>query len=107
MNLRDIERLTKTPIPVMAHKFGLAAPEPGARLEKRAPRGRQRPLQHKASHVREDRPRGGEAKRKDAPAHHRDQGDRRDRKGNAVWSNRPAPKRNGRNSRKRPVDRPR
>ncbi|MGE3250831.1 MAG: DEAD/DEAH box helicase [Hyphomonadaceae bacterium] len=130
LNLRDIERLTKQPVPVMEHDLSLATPKPGERAPSRPPRGKQQQQRrpHKASHAHAEHDRGekrppspnrNEHKRgQKKPAHHRDgahasqgavkarewnpdrdgkrdQGDRRDRKGNQVWSNSPPPR--GRN----------
>ncbi len=108
-NLRDIERLTKIPVPVMEHAFSLSAPRAGERTPQRAkphrpayaPKGRaghdgkpQRsayPPKAQAGHEEAAR---GYAKPKHARDGARDDGDRRDRKGQQVWSNNGPPRAN-------------
>jgi len=89
--LRDIERLTKQAVPVMETDLSLRAP----RADERAPRpkgpsGRsgqpQRkhaPKKHHASAAHGK----AHAKQGHGPTRTREEGDRRDRKGNAIWSN--------------------
>ena len=98
--LRDIEKLTKLTVPVMETDFSLAAPK----AEERAPRPkgpagrgpRQQQQQRKpqaAKHHASEAHGKAHAKQGHAPSRARDEGDRRDRKGNAVWSNNgPPPK---------------
>ncbi len=89
--LRDIEKLTKQAVPVMETDYSLAAPRADDRTPRpKGPAGRngqqQRrhtPKKHHASDAHE--------KPQRAPSHTRDDGDRRDRKGNSVWSNSGAP----------------
>jgi ATP-dependent RNA helicase RhlE len=98
--LKDLQRLTKQDVPVMTHELSLPTPKADERTLKPRPQGQKQPRPQrrgrggkdalgtpprKPSHARgDDRPREGGS---------RDQGDRRDRKGNAVWSNSgPAPK---------------
>jgi len=90
--LRDIERLTKQVVDVMETDFSLSAPRAGERAQ--APKGpqRKRPSGHK--------PRGPSShhaasaqKQERAHGRSRDDGDRRDRKGNDVWSNNGRPQR--------------
>jgi ATP-dependent RNA helicase RhlE len=109
--LKDIARLTKQDVPVMTHELSLPTPKADERTPKPRPQGQKQPRQpqrgraparhhasdahgkpqRKPSHARNE-----SAKRGDDRTHNggsRDQGDRRDRKGNAVWSNSgPAPK---------------
>jgi len=90
--LRDIERLIKQEVPVLAHALSLPAPKPGDRLPPKAPRGRQQQPQRRGQSAH-GKPHGDhrEPHHRDARGHdaqHRDGGDqRRDRKGNAIWSN--------------------
>jgi ATP-dependent RNA helicase RhlE len=98
--LKDIERLTKQPVPVLETDLSLAAPraaehapKPRPQNKKQPPR-RHAPKQHHASDAHDK----AHAKQGRA-AVHRDAGDRRDRKGNAVWSNSPPPR--GRRGRQR------
>ncbi len=91
--LRDIERLTKQAVPVLSHAMGLPAPSEHERVQRpkqpqRVSKGPPRASHDKprASHDNPRAPRGH-----GAPAG--DQGERRDRKGNAVWSNSGAPPR--------------
>ncbi len=101
--LKDIEKLTKQPVPVMTTPLSLPTPQPGDRTPRPKPQGRaQRPQQRsegrpQGQRFQERKPHGpkhadarGEhkPKRKEHGASHvRDNGDRRDRKGNDVWSN--------------------
>ncbi len=92
--LRDIERLTKQSVPVMETDLSLRAP----RADERVPRplktggGGGRPA-HPARKHAPKKHHGSEAhghahaKQGHAPSRSREDGDRRDRKGNAVWSN--------------------
>jgi ATP-dependent RNA helicase RhlE len=152
MPLRDIEKLIKQAVPILDTKFSIAPPQPGEKLIKPPPRGRQakgtspnppragRSQQHGpkrreappreerdvkaapqlAKREAAERPNRDHAQRerpnreRNAPhgqhregqkrqgqkipgeARGRDDGDRRDRKGNAVWSNSPAPRNNTR-----------
>jgi ATP-dependent RNA helicase RhlE len=108
--LRDIVRLTKQDVPVMETDFSLAAPRADERAPRPRPQGKKqaRPQQRgggSSKHHASDP--HGKAQRRPAHAHNqspkrddrsrdaggRDNGDRRDRKGNAVWSNSgPTPK---------------
>lgn len=89
--LRDIEKTIKQTVPVMETDYSLAAPRADERVQRpKGPAGRggqnQRrhaPKKHHASESHDKPPR--------TPSHARDEGDRRDRKGNAVWSNSGAP----------------
>ena len=96
--LRDIEKLTKQAVPVMHTEFSLAPP----RADDRTPRPKQTnsrgghsqqpqrkhaPKQHHTS----DAHGNAHAKQGRKPTHARDEGDRRDRKGQDVWSNSAAP----------------
>ena len=90
--LRDIEKLTKQAVPVMETDYSLSPPRADDRTPRpKGPAGRggqnqQRrhaPKKHHASEAHE--------KPQRAPSHARDDGDRRDRKGNSVWSNNGAP----------------
>jgi ATP-dependent RNA helicase RhlE len=78
--LRDIERLTKQPVPVRAHPLASAPPRAAAPKDAGATK----------SAAKRPPPR--------SHAHRRDEGDRRDRKGNEIWSN-SAPPRGRRNRR--------
>lgn len=99
--LKDIERLTKQPVPVMETDLSLRAPKADERaVRPKGPAGRSvhparkhAPKQHHASETH-DR---AHAKQGHAPSRVRanethDRGDRRDRKGNSVWSNSGPPK---------------
>ncbi|MFZ4071242.1 MAG: DEAD/DEAH box helicase [Caulobacterales bacterium] len=107
--LRDIERLTKQKVPVMDHPLGMAAPAPGAAIPpppKQGQRGRPGGFTRPQGHSRPPHRERGERNDRGPPkAANRDQGaresgardnaardtgDRRDRKGNDVWSNGPA-----------------
>jgi ATP-dependent RNA helicase RhlE len=93
--LKDIERLTKQAVPVMDTDLSLRAPKADERpVRPKGPAGRSvhparkhAPKKHHASEMH------GKAHAKQGHgASHRDAGDRRDRKGNAVWSNSAPPK---------------
>jgi ATP-dependent RNA helicase RhlE len=61
MPLRDIERLTKVPVPVLEHKLGLPPPQPGERMIKppgRTPKG-SKPNPQRAPRARFGEQRGG------------------------------------------------
>jgi ATP-dependent RNA helicase RhlE len=94
--LKDIERLTKQAVPVMETDFSLRAPKPDERPARpKGPAGRsvhpaRKPQAGKKKHHASDTHGKAHAKQGHAPTH-RDNGDRRDRKGNAVWSNSGAP----------------
>ncbi|MGD9966758.1 MAG: DEAD/DEAH box helicase [Hyphomonadaceae bacterium] len=93
--LKDIEKLTGQPAPVMETDFSLRAPKADERPARpKGPAGRSvhsarkhAPKKHHAS----DAHGKAHAKQGHGPSH-RDAGDRRDRKGNAVWSNSAPPK---------------
>lgn len=93
--LRDIERLTKQAVPVMETDLSLRAPKTDERVQRpKGPAGRSAhparkhaPKKHHAS----DTHGKAHAKQGHAASHARDAGDRRDRKGYAVWSNSGAP----------------
>jgi ATP-dependent RNA helicase RhlE len=95
--LRDIERLTKQGVPVLETDFSLAAPRADDRTPRpKGPAGRpQRPQQRNHGpkrHHGSDAHGKAHAKQGHSPSHARgeqasDRGDRRDRKGNDVWSN--------------------
>ena len=94
--LKDIERLTKQAVPVMETDYSLAAPKKDERPARpKGPAGRSvhparksAPKKHHAS----DAHGKAHAKQGHGPTRSRDEGDRRDRKGNAVWSNSAPPK---------------
>jgi ATP-dependent RNA helicase RhlE len=95
--LKDIERLTKQPVPVIETDMSLRAPKADERpVRPKGPAGRSvhparkhAPKKHHASETHGK----AHAKQGHAPTRSRDDGDRRDRKGNAVWSNNgPPPK---------------
>ncbi len=91
--LRDIERLTKQAVPVMETDLSLHAPKADERLQR--PKGgpqRAHPARKHAAkkHHASEAHGKAHAKQGHGPTH-RDKGDRRDRKGNAVWSNNGAP----------------
>ena len=101
--LRDIERLTKQAVPVMETDLSLAAPRADERPARpKGPSGRdgqpQRKRIPKKHHGSETHERA-HAKQGRKPSHARDTGDRRDRKGNEVWSNSGPPR--GRNAKRR------
>jgi ATP-dependent RNA helicase RhlE len=89
--LRDIERLTKQPVPVLQHK--LATRAPGA--DDRTPRP---PQQNRGNQHADRKPHGAKPKQNAHGQSHardnqaRDRGDRRDRKGHDVWSNNGPPR---------------
>ena len=92
--LRDVEKLTKQAVPVLETDFSLEAPRPDERAPRpKQPRRQQQrkrgPKQHHAS----DAHGKAHAKQGRQHSHARDEGDRRDRKGNAMWSNSGAPPR--------------
>ncbi|MGQ0531268.1 MAG: DEAD/DEAH box helicase, partial [Caulobacteraceae bacterium] len=92
--LRDIERLTKQPVPVMETDMSLRAPRADERVQR--PKGQPgrsvHPARKHAAKKHHASEAHGKAHAKQGHgAAHRDAGDRRDRKGNAVWSNSGAP----------------
>ena len=93
--LKDIERLTRQPVPVMETDLSLAAPKPDERTPKSRPQGQKQPRPQQRTHAPKKRhasdTRGKAHAKQGHGASHRDVGDRRDRKGNAVWSNSAAP----------------
>ena len=94
--LRDIERLTRQRVPVMETDLSLRAPKADERPARpKGPPGRSAhparkhaPKKHHASEAHGH----AHAKQGHVPTRTRDAGDRRDRKGNAVWSNSAPPK---------------
>jgi len=93
--LRDIERLTKQAVPVMETDLSLRAPKADDRAPRpKGPAGRSvhpaRKPAAKKHHVSETHGKA-HAKQGHGASHARDAGDRRDRKGYAVWSNSGAP----------------
>ena len=97
-NLRDIERLTKQPVPVTTHALSLPPPREGDRIPRPAPRGQQRQGQRPPQ-------RGGQKSHGHSKGGQRSEGQRSDgRSGDkgkgAIWSNQPGPAR-GRKSRQR------
>jgi ATP-dependent RNA helicase RhlE len=92
--LRDIEKLTKQAVPVMETDFSLRAPRADERVQRpKGPVGRSpHPARKHASKKHHPSETHGHAHAKQGHAtRSRDEGDRRDRKGNAVWSNNGAP----------------
>ncbi|MBL8544712.1 MAG: DEAD/DEAH box helicase [Hyphomonadaceae bacterium] len=95
--LRDIEKLTKQTVPVMETDFSLAAPKADERAPRpkgpagRGPRQQQQRKPQAAKHHASEAHGKAHAKQGHAPSRARDEGDRRDRKGNSVWSNSGAP----------------
>lgn len=92
--LRDIERLTKQAVPLMETDLSLRAPKSeGAGPRTKAPAGRggqpQRKRAPKKHHASEAHGKA-HAKQGHTRSRAREEGDRRDRKGNSVWSNSPA-----------------
>ncbi|MEZ5970360.1 MAG: DEAD/DEAH box helicase [Hyphomonadaceae bacterium] len=93
--LRDIEKLTKQAVPVLETDMSLRAPKPDEKVVRpKGPTGRsvhparkRAPKKHHASEAHGK----AHAKQGHGPNRSRDEGDRRDRKGNAVWSNSGAP----------------
>jgi ATP-dependent RNA helicase RhlE len=94
--LRDIERLTKQAVPVMETDMSLRAPRADERVQRpKGPTGRNGQPQAKRGpkrHHASDTHGKAHAKQGHGPTH-RDNGDRRDRKGNDVWSNAGPPRR--------------
>ncbi|MGE0740614.1 MAG: DEAD/DEAH box helicase [Hyphomonadaceae bacterium] len=90
--LKDIEKLTKQAVPVMHTEMSLPAPSAGDRTPRPKGPGRPAPRKHapKKHHASEAHG-NAHAKQGHGPSRARDEGDRRDRKGNAVWSNNGAP----------------
>ncbi|MEZ5959842.1 MAG: DEAD/DEAH box helicase [Hyphomonadaceae bacterium] len=96
--LRDIEKLTKQPVPVLETDFSLRAPRADEKVVRpKGPTGRAGNSAHPArkriqkKHHASDAHGKAHAKQGHAPTRSRDEGDRRDRKGNSVWSNSGAP----------------
>jgi len=96
--LRDIEKLTKQPVPVLETDFSLRAPRADEKVVRpKGPAGRSSNSAHPArkrvqkKHHASDAHGNAHAKQGHAPTRSRDEGDRRDRKGNSVWSNSGAP----------------
>ncbi|HYD72998.1 MAG TPA: helicase-related protein, partial [Candidatus Binatia bacterium] len=93
--LRDIEKLTKQAVPVMETDFSLRAPKADERVQRpKGPTGRNGQPQRKHApqkHHASDAHGKAHAKQGHGPNRSRENGDRRDRKGNAVWSNSGAP----------------
>ncbi len=92
--LKDIERLTKQGVPVMETDFSLRAPKADERAPRpKAPgaRGPQTRKHAPRTHHAVDAHGKAHAKQGHSASHARDTGDRRDRKGNEVWSNNGAP----------------
>ncbi len=89
--LKDIERLTKQAVPVMETDLSLRTPRADERVVRpKGPAGRSAhparkhaPKKHHGSETHGH----AHAKQGHAPSRSREEGDRRDRKGNAVWSN--------------------
>lgn len=98
--LRDIERLTKQAVPVMETDMSLRAPKADDRTprpkgsagrsahpaRKHAPKKHHASDAHGKAHAKQGH---GATRGREEPS--RDRGDRRDRKGNSVWSNNGAP----------------
>ena len=95
--LKDIEKLLKQTVPVMETDLSLRAPKADERpVRPKGPAGRSGSVhparKHAAKkHHASDTHGKAHAKQGHAPSRARDEGDRRDRKGNAVWSNNGAP----------------
>ncbi len=92
--LRDIEKTIKQTVPVMESDYSLAAPRADDRTPRpKGPAGRkpqgQRPQQRRPEGKKPAGNAHDKPQRSPSPA--RDEGDRRDRKGNSVWSNSGAP----------------
>lgn len=104
--LKDIQRLTKQDVPVMKHALSLPTPKADERTPKPRAQGQKQgrpqqprrpgaggPKKHHASeahgHAHAKQGHGPTKARDDQQS--RDRGDRRDRKGNGVWSNDGAP----------------
>jgi ATP-dependent RNA helicase RhlE len=92
--LKDIEKLTQQAVPVMETDFSLRAPKADDRpVRPKGPAGRSVHPARKAApkkHHASDAHGKAHAKQGHGP-NSRDTGDRRDRKGNSVWSNAGAP----------------
>jgi ATP-dependent RNA helicase RhlE len=89
--LKDIERLTKQTVPVLIHELSLKTPSADERTPRPRPQGQKQGQGHRAKPHGERQPHAAKPKAK--PHGHskgRENGDRRDRKGNDVWSNGPA-----------------
>jgi ATP-dependent RNA helicase RhlE len=100
--LKDIERLTKQSVPVMVHALSLKTPSADERVPRPRPQGQKQGQGHRAAPHGERKPHAAKPKAK--PHGHsngRENGDRRDRKGNDVWSNGP-PQRSNNNKRRAP-----
>jgi ATP-dependent RNA helicase RhlE len=93
--LRDIERMMKQAVPVMETDLSLRAPKADDRTPRpKGPAGRPQQQQRKHApkkHHASEAHGKAHAKQGHAPTRSRDEGDRRDRKGYAVWSNSGAP----------------
>ena len=95
--LKDIEKLLKQAVPVMETDLSLRAPKADERpVRPKGPAGRSGSVhparKHAAKkHHASDTHGKAHAKQGHAPSRARDEGDRRDRKGNSVWSNSGAP----------------
>jgi len=108
--LRDVERLTKQKVPVMETDLSLRTPADDERVQRpkgpsrggRGGNGGQQQRKHapKRHHGSETHGKA-HAKQGHAPSHARDEGDRRDRKGQEVWSNGPRQPQRGRRQRTR------
>lgn len=101
-NLRGIERLTKQAVPVLEHQFSLATPQPRAPGERGEPRNngprkpsrdarrtKRAPMQNNERSG--DRPNADRQPERAPRAAGGGGEERRDRKGNEVWSNSPGP----------------
>jgi len=103
--LKDIERLTKQPVPVMQTGFSLATPradertprprQPGGGANRGGGQGQQQQRRHapKKHHASDAHDKPARAPRHARDEQGKDRGDRRDRKGNDVWSNAGPPRR--------------
>lgn len=101
INLRDIERLTKQLVPVIVHALSLPAPQSGDRLPPRPPRKPHARQQQRPQHGKPQRKHAHARDERETAERKADQGDRRTRKGEEVWSNQPAPfKRNQKRNRR-------
>ena len=95
--LKDIEKLLKQAVPVMETDLSLRAPKADERpVRPKGPAGRSGSVhparKHAAKkHHASDTHGKAHGKQGHAPSRARDEGDRRDRKGNSVWSNSGAP----------------
>jgi ATP-dependent RNA helicase RhlE len=102
--LRDIERLTKQKVPVMETDLSLRTPSDDERVQRpKGPAGRSGPPRNHAPkrHSGSETHGKAHAKQGHASSHARDEGDRRDRKGQEVWSNGPRQPQRGRRQRSR------